>query len=143
MIKIARMQNGEDVVADVKEIRANETDTQALAYEFENAFTVSLLQSSNDMFHGADSYQDEEPPDPLDSLSHLRLQFFPWSPLSTGRNVVTLFSVVSMSDPHQNVLEGYHNALEKLKSLKENNAEGITTEDSPRDVYFGEDNGDG
>ena len=143
MIKIARMQNGEDVVADVKEIRANETDTQALAYEFENAFTVSLLQSSNDMFKGADSYQDEEPPDPLDSLSDLRLQFFPWSPLSTGRNVVTLFSVVSMSDPHQNVLEGYHNALEKLKSLKENNAEGITTEDSPRDVYFGEDNGDG
>ena len=60
MIKIARMQNGEDVVADVKEIRANETDTQALAYEFENAFTVSLLQSSNDMFQGADSYQDED-----------------------------------------------------------------------------------
>ena len=31
-IKIARMQNGEDVVANVKEVRANETDTQALAY---------------------------------------------------------------------------------------------------------------
>ena len=145
MIKIARMQNGEDVVADVKEIRANESDTRALAYEFDNAFTVTLLQSSSNMFDDvqSDQYQDEEPPDPLDQLSDLRLQFFPWSPLSTGRNVVTLFSVVSMSDPHQNVLEGYHNALEKLKSLKENNAEGITTEDSPRDVYFAEDNGDG
>ena len=51
-IKIARMQNGEDVVANVKEVRANETDTQALAYEFENPFTVTLLQSATDMIDG-------------------------------------------------------------------------------------------
>ena len=145
MIKIARMQSGEDVVADVKEIRANESDTRALAYEFDNAFTVTLLQSSSNMFDDVqtDQYQDEEPPDPLDQLSDLRLQFFPWAPLTNGRNIVTLYSVVSMSDPHQNVMEGYHNALEKFKQLRSDNAEVDNTQVPPRDVYFGEGLGDG
>ena len=144
-IKIARMQNGEDVVANVKEVRANETDTQALAYEFENPFTVTLLQSATEMFDGqpGDEYMDDTPPDPMDSLSDLRLQFFPWSPLSKGRNIVTLSSVVAMSDPHTNVMEGYHNALEKFKQLRQDDAQIDNTQVPPRDVYFGEGDGDG
>ena len=139
------MQNGEDVVANVKEVRANETDTQALAYEFENPFTVTLLQSATEMFDAqpGDEYMDDTPPDPMDSLSDLRLQFFPWSPLSKGRNIVTLYSVVAMSDPHTNVMEGYHNALEKFKQLRQDDAQIDNTQVPPRDVYFGEGDGDG
>jgi len=143
-IKIARMQNGEDVVANVKEVRANETDTQALAYEFENPFTVTLLQSATEMFDGQqDDVYGDAPPDPMDSLSDLRLQFFPWSPLSKGRNIVTLYSVVAMSDPHVNVMEGYHTALEKFKQLRQDDAQIDNTQVPPRDVYFGEGVGDG
>ena len=143
-IKIARMQNGEDVIANVKEVRANETDTQALAYEFENPFTVTLLQSTTEMFDGQqDDVYGDTPPDPMDSLSDLRLQFFPWSPLSKGRNIVTLYSVVAMADPHTNVLEGYHNALEKFKQLQQDDAQIDNTQVPPRDVYFGEGVGDG
>ena len=43
-VKIARMQNGEDVVADIKEIRPEEGKS-AIAYEFLNAFTCLLYTS--------------------------------------------------------------------------------------------------
>ena len=49
-IKIARMVNGEDVVADIKEVRnapskdytSNPEDLRVLAYEFKDAFSIQL-----------------------------------------------------------------------------------------------------
>ena len=63
-VKIARMQNGEDVVADIKEIRPEEGKS-AIAYEFLNAFTVQIIRDTEDMFR-----ETEE--DPMDlSLIHI------------------------------------------------------------------------
>ena len=92
-VKVVRMQNGEDVVADVKEIRP-ESGKSAIAYEFLDAFVVQILRSTEDMF--------EDKTD-MDSLGDIKLEFFPWSPLATGRNIVTLYSVVSISDAHSNL----------------------------------------
>ena len=107
-VKVVRMQNGEDVVADVKEIRP-ESGKSAIAYEFLDAFVVTILRSTEDMF-------SEEVETPMDELGEIQLEFFPWSPLGTGRNIVTLYSVVSISDPHTNVIEGWQQAIEKYKS---------------------------
>ena len=86
-IKIARMQSGEDVIADIKEIRESSESTKALAYEFEEAFTIQIMQNPEDYFQ-------EEGKDPIESLQDMQIQFFPWSPLTKGRNLVTLLSVV-------------------------------------------------
>ena len=102
-VKVARMQNGEDIVADIKEIRPEEGKS-AIAYEFVDAFTVSILRNTEEMFQ-------ETTVDPMDCLGSIELEFFPWSPLSTGRNIVTLYSVVSISDPHQNVEVGWKQAI--------------------------------
>ena len=104
-VKVVRMQNGEDVVADVKEIRL-ESGKSAIAYEFIDAFTVQILRSSEDMFN-------ETIETPMDELGEIDLEFFPWSPLATGRNIVTLYSVVAISDPHSNVIEGWQQAIAK------------------------------
>ena len=48
-VKVVRMQNGEDVVADVKEIRPEEGKS-AIAYEFLDAMAVQILRSTEDMF---------------------------------------------------------------------------------------------
>ena len=134
-VKVVRMQSGEDIVADVKEIRP-ESGKSAIAYEFLDAFTVQILRSTEDMFN-------EEVEVPMDELGNIQLEFFPWSPLATGRNIVTLYSVVAISDPHTNVIEGWQTAIEKYKSLTKDDAKIDHTQTPPDNLFVGEDNGDG
>ena len=126
-VKVVRMQNGEDVVADVKEIRP-EQGKSAIAYEFLDAMAVQILRSTEDMF--------EEKTD-MESLGDSQLEFFPWSPLATGRNIVTLYSVVAISDPHTNVIEGWQQAIEKYKSLKKEDVKVDHTETPPDNLFAG------
>ena len=124
-VKVVRMQNGEDVVADVKEIRP-ESGKSAIAYEFLDAFVVQILRSTEDMFN-------EEIEVPMDELGDIKLEFFPWSPLSTGRNIVTLYSVVAIADPHSNVVEGWKTAIEKYKALKRDADAKVDYSETPPD----------
>jgi len=126
------MQNGEDIVADVKEIRP-ESGKSAIAYEFIDAMSVQILRSTEDMF-------DETKSQDMESLGDIKLEFFPWSPLATGRNIVTLYSVVAISDPHSNVIEGWQQAIEKYKSLKKEDAKVDYTQKPPDNLFVGEDN---
>ena len=128
-VKVIRMQNGEDVVADVKEIRP-ESGKSAIAYEFIDAFTVQILRSSEDMFN-------ETIETPMDELGEINLEFFPWSPLATGRNIVTLYSVVAISDPHTNVIEGGQQSIEKYKSLKKEDVKVDYSETPPDNLFAG------
>ena len=131
-VKVVRMQNGEDIVADVKEIRP-ESGKSAIAYEFIDAMSVQILRSTEDMFDDTKS-QD------MESLGDIKLEFFPWSPLATGRNIVTLYSVVAISDPHSNVIEGWQQSIEKYKSLKKDDAKVDHTQKPPDNLFVGEDN---
>ena len=126
-VRVVRMQNGEDVIADVKEIRPEEGKS-AIAYEFLDAMAVQILRSTEDMF--------EEKTD-MESLGDIQLEFFPWSPLATGRNIVTLYSVVAISDPHTNVIEGWQQAIEKYKSLKKEDVKVDHTETPPDNLFAG------
>ena len=126
-VKVVRMQNGEDVVADVKEIRP-ESGKSAIAYEFLDAMVVTILRSTEDMF---------EEKTEMESLGDIKLEFFPWSPLATGRNIVTLYSVVAIADPHSNVVEGWQQAIEKYKSLKKEDVKVDHTETPPDNLFAG------
>ena len=128
-VKVVRMQSGEDIVANVKEIRPEEGKS-AIAYEFIDAFTVQILRSTEDMFN-------EEVEVPMDELGEIQLEFFPWAPLATGRNIVTLYSVVAISDPHSNVVEGWQQALEKYKSLTKDDAKIDHTQTPPDNLFAG------
>ena len=132
-VKVIRMQNGEDVVADVKEIRP-ESGKSAIAYEFLDAMVVTILRSTEDMF---------EEKTEMESLGDIKLEFFPWSPLATGRNIVTLYSVVAISDPHSNVIEGWQQAIAKYKSIKKDDAKVDYTQTPPPNLSDWENHGDG
>ena len=132
-VKVVRMQNGEDVVADVKEIRP-ESGKSAIAYEFLDAMVVTILRSTEDMF---------EEKTEMESLGDIKLEFFPWSPLATGRNIVTLYSVVAISDPHSNVIEGWQQAIAKYKSIKKDDAKVDYTQTPPPNLSDWENHGDG
>ena len=140
MIKIARMQSGEDVIADVKEIRESPESKQALGYEFADAFTAMIQRPTDSMFLTEETQEDS-----LEQLKDMKLEFFPWAPLASGRNIVSLFSVVSMSDPHENVLAGYEQVLEQYKNLQKpkDNAEIDYSQTPPDDLLIGQPDGDG
>ena len=112
-IKIARMQSGEDVIADIKEVRADANTANPIAYEFVQAYSVLIEQPSYQVTFLAEE-GESEPAQEID-LANVQLRLFPWSPLTTGRNIVTINSVVSISDPHQNVMDIYHKTLQKYK----------------------------
>ena len=140
MIKIARMQSGEDVIADVKEIRESPDSKQALGYEFADAFTAMIQRPTDSMFLTEETQEDS-----LEQLKDMKLEFFPWAPLASGRNIVSLFSVVSMSDPHENVLAGYEQVLEQYKNVQKpkDNAETDYSQTPPADLLIGESDGAG
>ena len=129
-VKIARMQSGEDVIADIKEVRESAQATKALAYDFVDAFTITI---------SAPEFEE----DSMKALQDMKLQFFPWSPLTKGRALVTLYSVVAVSDAHDNVLEGYQEVLEKYKNMKKDDAKIDYSQTPPESLSTGEDSGDG
>ena len=134
------MQSGEDVIADVKEIRESPDSKQALGYEFADAFTAMIQRPTDSMFLTEETQEDS-----LEQLKDMKLEFFPWAPLASGRNIVSLFSVVSMSDPHENVLAGYEQVLEQYKNLQKpkDNAEIDYSQTPPDDLLIGQPDGDG
>jgi hypothetical protein len=73
----------------------------------------------------------------------MQIQFFPWSPLTKGRNLVTLLSVVAISDAHDRVMQGYQEVLEKFKKLKTDDAKIDYSQTPPADLLVGESAGDG
>jgi len=124
------MQSGEDVIADIKEVRESAQATKALAYDFVDAFTITI---------SAPEFEEDQ----LKALQDMKLQFFPWSPLTKGRALVTLYSVVAVSDPHENVLQGYHEVLEKYKNMKTDDAKIDYSQKPPTNLPVGEGAGDG
>lgn len=106
-VKIARMSNGEDVIADIKEVRSGEgDDARVLAYEFIEAFSITLETDEQDYLVEEVGEKKVEQP----QLNNIRMRFFPYFPLTVGSNFITLNHVVSMADPHVEVRKRYDQA---------------------------------
>lgn len=106
-VKIARMSNGEDVIADIKEVRSGEgDDARVLAYEFIEAFSITLETDEQDYLVEEVAGEKVEQP----QLNNIRMRFFPYFPLTVGSNFITLNHVVSMADPHVEVRKRYDQA---------------------------------
>lgn len=110
-VKVVRMQSGEDVIADVKEVRASDESAVPLAYQFTQPYSVVIEQPADKMF---DFQGEESDPDEMD-LTDVQIKLFPWSPLTIGNNIVSVVSVVSIGDPHENVESSYYAILGKHK----------------------------
>ena len=110
-VKVARMQNGEDVIADIQDIRESPQATQTMGYVFEDAFTIQIMSAA------ASQFGEEIQQDTLEGMQDCDLQFLPWSPLTVSKQIITPLSVVSIGDPHSNVLDRYKEVLAKWKTV--------------------------
>lgn len=98
-VRIVRMQNGEDVIADVKEALNGET------------LVGLILTDPYQVYIQSDSVL--VPTDDPQKLNDVQVQFLPWAPLSDGKEfLIRLDQVVTLYGAHSEILERYSQIIE-------------------------------
>lgn len=145
-VKIARLRSGEDVIADVKEVSAKDDPNKvAVAFQFEEPYTV-ILEDSEEMemamwgegLIGDDAledegveYLDDDPDNPIADLTEGNAEeakqptliLYPWCPLARSRQFyLRIDEVVTVYDPHTQVIDKYTELLEDKKSVNQSSA---------------------
>lgn len=102
-IQVARLKSGEDVIADIKEIRNKEGDP--VAYLFGNPRSLSLVKESEIQFLTEEAVNAGE-------SDGVRVVFSPFMPLSKDKESLIPFDwVVTIANPLDEVVEMYEENL--------------------------------
>ena len=129
-VKVARMANGEDVIADIKEVRDSEGDeARVLAYEFKDSFSIQLEMNDQEFL-----VEEAGKPNPLGDI---RMRFYPFFPLTVGSNFISLQHVVSIADPHGEVLKRDEDALKTIKKSRKDDVKVDYSEVPPEGLVIG------
>ena len=139
-VKIVRMTNGEDVIADLKEIRKDEETPGAVAYVFEKPYTVQIIDNTETQML-FEQPGDTTTPSPK-KINDLELRLYPYAPLAKNDSVIAAVQHVSVIyDPHPSVLEKY---IELVKAMEEPDGKlEVDHTHQPENVPSGEVAGDG
>ena len=96
-VKIVRIANGEDVIADVKEAYPIQETYSPIGYFLTNPYQVTVTATAEMLF-------EEQTEDAPQKINDLNLELFPWIPLSCdNRTLVQLSQVVTIYEPHPEV----------------------------------------
>jgi hypothetical protein len=96
--RIVRLQNGEDVIADVKEALNDET------------LVGLLLTDPYQVFIQSDRIMVET--DSPQKINDVQVQFLPWAPLSEKNEfLLRLEQLVTLYNPHPEILERYNQII--------------------------------
>jgi len=144
-VKIARLKSGEDVIADVKEVSAKDDPNKvAVAFQFTEPYTV-ILEDSEEMemaMWGEGLVTDDEAevtdevfldeegnPEPqltdtnAEEAKQPTLILYPWCPLARNREFyLRIDEVVTVYDPHTQVIDKYTELLEDKKRVNQSSA---------------------
>lgn len=114
-VKIAKLRTGEDVICDISEIVEQGSalmmgnnmpaPERVVAFQFNDPYNVWIDQESAQiLLEGTESPQ---------KINDIRLNLFPWVPLSADRKiVVSLSEVIAIYEPHVEVLNKYKSLTE-------------------------------
>lgn len=117
-VKIAKLRTGEDVICDIGEIVEQGSalmmgnnmpaPERVVAFQFNDPYNVWIDQESAQiLLEGSDEPQ---------KINDIKLNLFPWVPLSADRKiVVSLSEVIAIYEPHTEVLNKYK-ALTETKN---------------------------
>ena len=126
-VKIVRMVNGEDVIADVKEAFPTKESYAPIGYFLAYPYQIVMQAKAEMLFEGASS----EP----QKINDVDLEMFPWIPLSAHeRTLVVLSNVATIYEPHPEVTERWNKLVEATNGTTENrNPEGSHSPDGGSD----------
>lgn len=128
-VRIVRMANGEDVIADVYEMRESE-QAPPIAYKFVKPYTVVIQQQHN-------LFEEPEYTNEPKTLDHLDIEFTAYVPFSKSPHIfVPPTSVSFIYTPIDQVTDKYN-------ELTANHAEIDVVEERSESVPDGDDDGTG
>ena len=100
-VKIVRMLNGEDVIADVKEAYPDKEHYTPIGYMLTNPYQITIDCTAEQMF------ADKNSSDPQ-KINDLQLELFPWIPLSKETNIpIPADWLITMVEPVYKLKEMY------------------------------------
>ena len=113
------MRNGEDVIADVYEIAANDEPKKAVAFRMDHPYNVHVVETDQDLLIESEGVQQMRSPE---------IQFIPWAPLSKDRRVILrLDEIISAYDTYPEVIEKYNELVEAATDGRGNTNSGNGT----------------
>lgn len=126
-VKIVRMVNGEDVIADVKEAYPNQDTYAPLGYFLTYPYQVTITATAEMLFEA-----EHETPQKINDLN---LELFPWIPLSENeRTLVVLSNVATIYNPHPEVVGKWKKLVETTNgTIEDSDSEGSHTPDGGSD----------
>lgn len=121
-VKLVRLKNGEDIIADLKEVVDNDNKSIA-ALQFDTPFMVGIDEPAENMFSDGSEGGTK--------ITTPRIRFFPWAPLSRDRVLyIDPSQIVCIYDPYQQVLEQYEKLVEAMNHGGGNDGDGgVSTTD--------------
>ena len=127
-VRVVRMRNGEDVIADVYEIAANDKPDKAVAFRLDHPYNVYVVETDQDLLIESEGVQ---------KMSSPEIQFTPWAPLSKDRRVILrLDEIISAYDTYPEVIEKYNELVEAATDGRgnTNSGNGTRTVGSPTNL---------
>ena len=103
-VKLVMLKSGEDIIADVKEIKS--VEQEIVGYYFDNPLVVEISQPEEPTVLSESASRRQY-------ASKISVQFFPWIPLSEETKVPCSADwVVTIVEPVQNVKALYQERLD-------------------------------
>ena len=108
--RVVRMINGEDVIADVKEVRES-NDGPALAYKLTQPYTVTIQQPPEVTF-------ETDTETAITDFTQLDVEFTVYVPFSAEEHIfLPLPSVMFIYKPSDNLVEKYNQLLDSFLNM--------------------------
>tara|TARA_B100000282_G_scaffold91181_1_gene63975 strand:+ start:543 stop:974 length:432 start_codon:yes stop_codon:yes gene_type:complete len=125
-VRVVRMRNGEDVIADVFEIAAKDEPEKAVAFRMDHPYNVYVVETDQDLLIESEGVQ---------KMSSPEIQFTPWAPLSKDRRVILrLDEIISAYDTYPEVIEKYNELVEAANGRGSTDTSGSGTVGSPTNL---------
>ena len=103
-VKLVMLKSGEDIIADVKEIKS--VEQEVVGYYFHDPLIIKMYQPEEPTVLNEDSSTRQY-------ASKISIQFYPWMPLSADSKIPCSADwVVTIVEPVQNVKALYQERLD-------------------------------
>ena len=95
-VRIVRMRNGEDVIADLYEVTTKEEPEKPIAFQLRNPYNVYVME---------EGLEDDD----IQKVSDPEISFRPWAPLSVKDTIMLkLDEVVTAYETYEEIIKKYN-----------------------------------
>ena len=110
-VKLVMLKSGEDIIADVKEIKSDEQDV--IGYYFHDPLIVKMYEPEEPVVLSEENGVESDHGTTKEISSKVGITFYPWVPLSAEKKIPCSADwVITMVEPMQNLKKLYQEKID-------------------------------